>query len=214
MLFNSSSLVDSFKKASSVFVIIFFSLKSSLAQDPLLLNGYSNPIALNPAFTGGSEGNAIYTTYRHQWPKMASPYRTLLTTADIPLDKINGGFGLLFEDDRSGDAITKNSYLLTYAYSLNVGESVSIRGGLKAGIKRSKLDLSKLTYGDMIDPRRGFIYETQITGMNSSITYPDFGTGFLLSTKKLDLGFSLDHVNRANNIFRINKKMLCLRTGQ
>ncbi len=91
----------------------------------------------------------------------------------------------------------KNSYMLSYAYSYNLGESVSIRAGLKGGISRSIINFDKLTFGDQIDTRRGFIYETK-QSIEPSVIYPDFGTGLLLSAKKFDIGLALDHINRPN----------------
>ncbi|HET6243736.1 MAG: PorP/SprF family type IX secretion system membrane protein [Bacteroidetes bacterium] len=181
-------------------ILFFFTATSSLAQDPLHMQAYSNPIVLNPAFSGGSEGPTLYSNYRYQWPGVSAPYKTFRLSMDIPVDKMNNGFGFFFEDDRSGDILTKNAYLLSYGYSLNLGETISIRAGLKGGIRRSKLDVSKLTYGDMIDPRRGFIYETNNpnNSINTYKTYADLGAGLLLSANKFDFGFAMDHLNRPN----------------
>lgn len=183
-----------------LFILILFTSMPSFAQDPLIMQPYSNPIWLNPAFSGGGKSNSLNTNYRYQWPGLGAPYKTFHAAVDFPFNRINSGIGILFSNDRAGDIIITNTYQISYAYALNLGELVSIRGGVKGGLIHSKLDFSKLTFGDMIDPRRGFIYETnQKPTIKENIIYPDFGVGFLLSAKKLNFGFAVDHINKPNN---------------
>ena len=48
-----------------------------------------------------------------------------------------------------------------YSYQLNVTREFSIRFGMQGTYVQKKVDWDKLTFGDMIDPRYGFIYQTQ-----------------------------------------------------
>ena len=48
-----------------------------------------------------------------------------------------------------------------YSYQQAISRKLSLRMALEASYQQKQLDWSKLSFGDMIDPRWGFIYETQ-----------------------------------------------------
>ena len=85
-----------------------------------------------------------------------------------------------------------------YAYQQSLTRKLSIRAALEASYFQKALDWSNLTFGDMIDPRRGFIYETQDTPRGGKVQGVDFGAGLLLFTPKLHLGLAAHHLNEPN----------------
>ena len=71
-----------------------------------------------------------------------------------------------------------------YAYQLNVNRKFSMRFGLQATYVQKRLDWDKLTFGDMIDPRYGYVYATQETRPNESKSFADFSAGVLAYSSK------------------------------
>lgn len=57
----------------------------------------------------------------------------------------------------------KLGYTIGISSRLNITKKISIESGLLLSNKGYKNNFSGLTFGDMIDPRRGFIYNTQNT---------------------------------------------------
>ena len=63
---------------------------------------------------------------------------------------------------------------------------------------QKSLDWGRLSFGDMIDPRRGFIYESQDKPRGGMVQAVDFSTGFLGFTDKFYFGFAAHHLNEPN----------------
>ena len=63
------------------------------------------------------------------------------------------------------------------------------------------MDESKLTFGDEIDPVRGFIYTTGETLIRNSISDPDFSAGILGYGRNVFFGFSADHLTQPDESF-------------
>lgn len=80
-----------------------FCFHNSFGQDYIPVNPYSNPLWLNPAFTGGSEGKTLYATSRLN-TFGDNLFITNFGGLDIPVDKFNGGVGFLFQNYSTGRA--------------------------------------------------------------------------------------------------------------
>ena len=66
-------------------------------------------------------------------------------------------------DNEGAGILNTTSAGLMYAYRLNISRTFTISAALQANIVQKKLDWNKLSFGDMIDPRYGVIYQTQET---------------------------------------------------
>ena len=86
-------------------VCFFSSQKESKAQDPAFSQFYANPLYLNPAFSGSAPKGAPRgnLNYRDQWPGIGRTYVTTAVSYDQYVDKVGGGLGVKFVNDRSGD---------------------------------------------------------------------------------------------------------------
>ena len=56
----------------TLFAIVLLSEIKIFAQDPIFTQFYSNPVYLNPAFTGSNKCPRIVSNYRNQWPSFLS----------------------------------------------------------------------------------------------------------------------------------------------
>ncbi|HHZ94087.1 MAG TPA: type IX secretion system membrane protein PorP/SprF [Flavobacteriales bacterium] len=169
------------------------------AQDPEFTQYYANPLFLNPAFAGSDRCPRLVMAYRNQWPAMSGSYVTQAVSYDQHLQSIQGGLGLTVMRDQAGqNTLSTTRVTGMYAYQQALTRKISIRAALEASYFQKALDWSNLTFGDMIDPRRGFIYETQDTPRGGTVQNVDFGAGFLVFTEKFHLGFAAHHLNEPN----------------
>lgn len=182
-------------------VFIGFSLVLE-AQDPQFTQFYANPLYLNPAFAGSARCPRVGLNYRNQWPALKETYITTSASYDQHFDGINGGLGLLILNDKAGEGtIATTNISAMYAYQLNINRKFSMRFGLQGTYVQKKLDFDKLTFGDMIDPRYGFVYETQETRPKESRHYTDFSAGVLAYTSKVYGGLAVNHMTQPDEAF-------------
>ncbi|MBL0096576.1 MAG: type IX secretion system membrane protein PorP/SprF [Bacteroidetes bacterium] len=172
------------------------------AQDPQFTQFYANPLYLNPAFAGSSRCPRVNINYRNQWPALKETYITTSASYDQHFDVINGGVGLLVLNDKAGEGtISTTNISGMYAYQLNVNRKFSMRMGLQATYVQKRLDFNKLTFGDMIDPRYGFVYSTQELRPTESRNFMDFSAGVLAYTSKVYGGFAAHHLTEPDEAF-------------
>ncbi|MBL7924293.1 MAG: type IX secretion system membrane protein PorP/SprF [Bacteroidia bacterium] len=186
-------------------VLLCLMMASSLvadAQDPQFTQFYANPLYLNPAFAGSTRCPRVSINYRNQWPALKETYITTSAGYDQHFDAINGGIGLLFLNDKAGEGtISTTNISGMYAYQLNVNRKFSMRFGLQATYVQKRLDFNKLTFGDMIDPRYGFVYATQELRPTESRNFMDFSTGVLAYTNTVYGGIAVHHLTEPDEAF-------------
>lgn len=172
------------------------------AQDPQFTQFYANPLYLNPAFAGSGKCPRVNINYRNQWPALKETYITTSAGYDQHFDGINGGLGLLVLNDKAGEGtINTTNISAMYAYQLNVNRKFSMRFGLQGTYVQKRLDWNKLTFGDMIDPRYGFVYATQEVRPTESRNFMDFSAGVLGYTSKVYGGFAVHHLTEPDEAF-------------
>src|SRR6185436_14274469 len=153
---------------------------SSLAQDPEFTQFYANPLYLNPAFAGSARCPRMNLNYRNQWPALTGTFVTYSASYDQHIDALNGGLGLLILNDKAGEGtLTTSNISMMYSYQLNINREFSIRAALQGTYVQKKVDWDKLTFGDIIDPRYGFIYPTLEFRPETTKNFWDFSAGVL-----------------------------------
>ncbi|MFL5754137.1 MAG: type IX secretion system membrane protein PorP/SprF [Bacteroidia bacterium] len=205
-------------------IILFFTLALSLgfkddlfAQDPEFTQFYANPLYLNPAFAGTARCPRICLNYRNQWPGLNKTYITYSASYDQHFDGLSGGLGALVVTDRAGDGtLTTTDASLMYSYQLHVTREFAMKFGLQGTYHQKSLDWSKLTFGDMIDRRRGFVWNTN----EIPPSYPnqrkqgvDISAGMLGYSKRYFFGFAAHHLNQPDEGFLSVSKLPMKFTG-
>ena len=177
--------------------LMLFSLHT-FAQDPVLTQYHSVPSYLNPGFTGSNGCGRASAAYRNQWPVIPGQYITSLISYEHYLHKLRGGLGLNYMHDIAGEGLlTGNRLELTYAPHIELmKKKLIVRPGIGVAWGRKKADWSNLTFGDMIDPRRGFVYTTVEPGGRSHRDYFDLSAGMVASTKYVYGGVAVHHINQ------------------
>jgi type IX secretion system PorP/SprF family membrane protein len=177
-------------------ILLFTFLCGSLiAQDPAFSQFYANPLSLNPAFAGTARCPRVNLNYRNQWPGISGTYVTYSASIDRHLDALQGGLGLLATTDNAGKGTLKTTTISgMYSYLLQVTRSFSFKFGFQATFFQKRIDWSKLTFGDMIDARRGFVYDTEEEKKLDQRSNVDFSAGFLGYSEKYFFGAALHHI--------------------
>ena len=207
---KNQSMLNKFSKIFiAVSVCIFMSNKVS-AQDPAFSQFYANPLYLNPAFAGTNECPRVNLNYRDQWPGIGRTYITNSVSYDQHISAIGGGLGILVAQDRAGAGNLNTTHVtLQYSYRLKINNQFAMKAGFEASYRMINLDWNNLTFGDMIDPRDGFVYGTQedIANNASTKSFPDFSAGLLGYSKNLFVGFAAHHITQPNQGFISNSQL-------
>lgn len=173
-----------------------FGSTTARAQDPEFTQFYANPLYLNPAFAGTHRCPRVTLNYRNQWPALSGTFVTSSASYDQHVDALYGGLGLMVVSDQAGKGIlTTNRVSGIYSYQAKISRTFSIRFGAEATYFQRSLDWSKLTFGDMIDPRRGFIYETSDIPRGGSVSGIDIAAGILGFSDNFYIGVAGHHLN-------------------
>lgn len=168
---------------------------SVLAQDPEFTQFYANPLYLNPAFAGSNYCPRIALNYRNQWPALSGTFVTYSAAYDQYFRGIHGGFGILATNDQAGEGTIKTSNISAiYSYVQPINRHLSFSVGFQATYAQKTVDWSKLTFGDMIDPRRGFVMQSQETQGITTARNLDISAGALLYGKKFFVGGAAHHL--------------------
>jgi len=169
------------------------------AQDPQFTQFYANPLYLNPAFAGTVRCPRVVLNYRNQWPALTGTFVTTSASYDQDVRGLMGGLGLLVTNDQEGKG-TLNTTTVSgiYSYTLAINHKLSFKAGFQATYFQKSLDWSKLTFGDMIDPQRGFIYQTNDVPRGGSVGNADFSAGIIGYTDIFFVGFAANHLSEPN----------------
>jgi len=181
------------------FLFCVLSVSNALAQDPEFTQFYSNPLYLNPAFAGTDKCPRLVMNYRNQWPNLTGSFVTTCASYDQHVETISGGLGLMVMNDRAAqNTLNTTTVSGIYSYQQAINRKFSIKAGFQASYFQKTLDWSKLTFNDMIDPRKGFIYETNDIPRGGGVKNVDFSAGILGFSKMFYGGFAVHHLNEPN----------------
>lgn len=184
----------------------------SYGQDPQFTQFYANPIYLNPAFAGSHGCPRFAVNYRNEWPSLTGNYVTYSMSYDQYFKNISGGFGVIAMHDQQGQGTIFTSMLgAVYSYHLNVNRKFKMMFGARAAMFNKFLDWDKLTFGDMIDPRRGFIYQTGDVQRGGSRYFFDASAGMVGYNKHFFFGIAGHHLNRPDESMIIGSSRLPIR---
>lgn len=176
-----------------------FTSKNTNAQDPTFTQFYANPLYLNPALAGTATCPRVVFNYRNQWPALSGNFVTTSASYDQYVDAVSGGLGFYVLSDNAGrGTLTQFSINGIYSYQLALTDKISMVAGFQASYFQRNLDWSRLTFGDQIDPRRGFIFESQDQERGGKVDNVDFSTGFVIFSETFFGGVAVHHLFEPN----------------
>ena len=187
------------------------------AQDPHFSQFFASPLTLNPAFTGKFDGQwRLAVNHRDQWPSIPKAYVTTSGSFDFGIlkDKIPAndvfGVGISGVSDASANSQLKLNYgsvSMSYHKALDEDGYNTIGAGFQGTYSSLVLDVSKLTFEDMLR-QNGFTGSTNdIIYNGTNQNYMDLNAGVLYSgssngQNNYYLGVSMYHINRPKVNFK------------
>ena len=152
---------------------------------------------MNPAFAGTARCPRICMNYRNQWPNLSGRYVTYSVSGDMHLDALAGGIGILVTtDDQAHGTLKTTNASLIYSYQAVINREFSLKFGLQATYMQKSLDVQNLHFGDMIDARRGFVWNTREAIPSPNKSNADFSAGLLGYSKHYFFGFAANHITQ------------------
>lgn len=180
-------------------LFILVNLINVSAQDPHFTHYKNSEWYVNPAWIGGDSANFISVKNRHQWPSIKGSYVTTTAIYSHNFKRISGNiYGAILHDNASEGMLKTTRLSLGYSHQFEINELI-IRPGVNLTYQSKILDWNKLTFGDQIDPRRGFIYDTNDLPRGGHNGVLDISSGLFLSYKGIDAGISFQHMNQPND---------------
>ena len=154
------------------FFFVTLGSDTAQAQDPEFTQYFANPLYLNPAFAGTARCPRMTMSYRNPWPAMSGSIVTTAAAYDQHVETLSGGLGFIVMNDQAGrGTLSTTTASGIYSYQQAVTRKLSIKAAMQVTYMQKALDWNNLNFGDMIDPRRGFIYETQDNINEACITF-------------------------------------------
>jgi len=192
-------------------ILLIGGTTTSFAQDLEFTQFYSNPLYLNPAMAGTHGCPRFAMNYRNQWPSLYSSFVSYAAAYDQFFDNIQGGFGVILVNDVQAKIINTTTGSLVYSYHLRLNRKWTALFGAKATWAQKFLDWDKLSFGDQIDPRRGFVYPTSDVQRGGSRGFFDASAGTVIYNKNFNFGFAANHLNTPNESLIVGESRLPMR---
>ncbi len=175
-------------------VVVFIALliggyRANAQQDPQFSQNMFTKLSVNPGVAGANDAICATLLYRNQWTGFGGEPKTMLFTADMPLDVIHGGVGIsVYAADQLGAEKNLNARA-SYAYQADLG-SGRIGLGIDLGYHQKSMDGSKFIFNDNGD---NSIPINSVSGGTF-----DMGLGVYYHTDKLYAGISTQHLTKGD----------------
>jgi type IX secretion system PorP/SprF family membrane protein len=194
--------------------ILFFLPLATFAQDPNYSTMLNSAAFINPAMAATDTMDYAAIKYRNQWPALTGNYVTTSAYYSHYSSFLNSATYIIGSHDVAGRGSLKTTRVgIGYAQKIKLGDDFLIQAAIEAVYFQKSLDWSKLTFGDMIDPRRGFVYATSDTPRGGTASGIDFSSGITLSYKSAYIGFSGHHLTQPNESLILGDSRLPLKIG-
>ncbi len=190
-------------KLSLATLCLFVASTQLKAQDPEFTQFYANPLYLNPALAGNKICMRANVNYRVQWPNVYGTYTTVGLSIDKLAHSVKGGVGLMVMQDRAAQGTLNTTGVgLIYAPIIKPTRHTSITFAIQAGWWQKAVNWSKLNFGDMIDPQRGFVNETnEVPPTDATRGNFDLSTGMVFTSSHVFIGAAVHHILEPNESF-------------
>lgn len=203
-----------------IFTLLILSISIfANSQDPEFTQFYANPIYLNPAMAGAGGCPEIHLNNRDQWMNLSGAYVTNTVSYDAYAPSLNGGLGFMVTKDMAGNnTLNWSTINAIYAYHLQLSKNWKLQLGGQTTLNQKFLDWNKLTFGDQIHPKDGFVYRTNDVPTNqmknsswSTRGFFDVSAGIFIHSPRFYAGFAAKHLNQPNQSLTLRNSTLSAR---
>ena len=140
----------------------------------------------------------IVSNYRNQWPNFSGDFITTSITYDQYVDALKGGFGIILMSDQIAKTLNSNEASFSYSYHQHITRKFTLNFALQGTYIQKSVNRSNLTFGDMIHPRRGFVFSTADVITAVPVNLFDFSAGILGYSDRFYIGFATHHLTEPN----------------
>jgi type IX secretion system PorP/SprF family membrane protein len=170
----------------TIFCAAGFMVSAEAQIDPLYAQYISNPLLINPAYSGLNNNLNASLTYRKQWAGFDGSPTTVNASGHSSLFDNKMGVGFFIMQDKA--AANKNTELqATYAYRIPLKNNV-LSFGLQAGLINYRNNNDDLNPKDPTAPE---------FSDNQSYSRPSFGAGVILNSERYFFGLSVPRMLKA-----------------
>jgi len=167
----------------TLFLGLIFFQDATAQQDPQYTQYMYNMNVVNPAYAGSKESLSLTALYRKQWAGFDGSPETFTFSAHSPIgDKV--GLGLSAIKDELGP-VKETNVFADFSYTLELGNSLNLALGLKAGVTFLDVGLTSLELQDPNDP---FFSE------DVNNTSPNVGAGAFFYGDNFYIGLSVPNI--------------------
>ncbi|MDP1802067.1 MAG: PorP/SprF family type IX secretion system membrane protein [Bacteroidota bacterium] len=176
----------------------FLIFTKGFSQDPMFSNTQQSLVYLNPSFTGSNGLIRNQFVYRNQWPNLTGSYVTFYNGTEVYLKRLKGALAFTYlHDDQARGILKSNVFSCIYAQHFSSKDNkLKIIPSIKASYFNKKLDRTQLSFGEQIDPRRGFVWSTQEAVPSQTKRNFDVSSGLLINYNHFYFGASVFHINQ------------------
>jgi type IX secretion system PorP/SprF family membrane protein len=183
-------------------VVAFGCMKppAAKAQDPQFSQFFSNPLYLNPAFTGTGTYPRIVSNYRNQWPSSGNTFVTYNLSYDQYMLGLKGAIGVqaMYDREVNGSINTVQSSFI-YCYHIKVTDHFFFTSALQAGFYLKQFNTNNLIFPGMINQENGTITDNYaIPAESGKRIFPDFSFGMVGQRDDVYFGFAVNHLTQPN----------------
>jgi type IX secretion system PorP/SprF family membrane protein len=187
--------MTSFIKKSIIVLLVITAAFSLSAQDPHFTQYFSNPLALNPAFSGSAGCSRIAANLRNE-PSLADwSYTAAGITYDQYIHPIRSGLGFAVASDQANNFVYNLHADILYALNIKIRNKVVVRPAVKLGFGSFHVDWSNIrTWGTVLFDGYDLVPHNE-SGARSYL-YFNIGSGLAVTFKNFVFGIAGDHLNR------------------
>lgn len=185
-------------------VLISMAMNSALAQDVQYSQFYANPLYLNPALTGASEGTSMGVNYRNQWPGLDQSFVSYSAHIDHYIFGANSGVGIIFNrSEQSMANLSVSEIGTTYSYRARLGFRSFLRVGGQVSYMDRDAHFGNLVFGSQINDQTGAIgdFSGENLGADFRHQFVDYSLGLLFNNDQVWFGLSTHHITQPNISF-------------
>lgn len=174
------------KKIFILSFVVWLSAHSNAQQQFVFTNYLLNQYYYNPALPGSEAFHQASLGYRNQWAGFdGAPVTMQANFYGSYANQRKHGYGASMMSDRSG-LIQNTNFYLSYAYHLNLTDSIRIGLGIKPGFLQYNVKLYDAQLADPVDQ--------VLTGNILATNAIDVGTGLYVYSNKFYVSLSMRHL--------------------
>jgi type IX secretion system PorP/SprF family membrane protein len=192
------------KKTFTLITLFYLCCGKLFGQDVQYSQFYANPLYLNPALTGASEGTSMGINYRNQWPGLDQSFVSYSAHIEHYLFSAKSGVGLIFNRaEQSMASLSVTEVGLTYSYRARLGFRSFLRIGGQVSYMDRDAFFGNMVFGSQIDDKTGSIgnYSGENLGSDFRHQFADYTVGALFNNDNFWFGLSAHHISQPNISF-------------